>query len=106
MNRPGHEGPQKAVRLVIWIPVAVMKALACQAATEGVSAGIWAGRLLAEAAGDFWESHEAVTASDGRVLHATATWNAQKGVVSLAWAPLEWPCQAHHGPAQSAPGCP
>ena len=106
MNRPGHKGRRKAARLVIWIPAAVMEALACQAVTEGVSAGTWAGRLLAEAAGDFWENHEAVTAGDGRVLHATATWNAQKGLVSLAWAPMEWAYQAHHGPSQSAPDCP
>ncbi|MBU2855626.1 hypothetical protein HF289_01670 [Acidithiobacillus ferrooxidans] len=105
MNPSGHKGWQKAVRLVIWIPKAVLEALAWQAATEGVSASTWAGRFLAEAVGDFWENHDAVTAGDSRVLHATATWNAQKGLVSLAWAPLEWPYRAHHGPSQSAPDC-
>jgi len=82
-----------------------MEALACQAVTEGTSAGTWAGRLLAEDAGDFWENHEVVSAGDGRVRHATATWNVQKRLVSLAWAPLEWPYQAHHGPSQSTPDC-
>ena len=105
VNRSGHKGWQKAVRLVIWMPEAV-EALAWQAATERVSAGTWAGHLLAEAAGDFWENHEAVTAGEGRVLHATATWNEQKGLVSLTWAPMERLHQAHHGPSQSAPDCP
>ena len=75
MNRSEHEGRRKAIRLVVWIPDSVMEALTWQAVTEGVSAGIWAGRLLAAAVGDFWENHEAVMVGDGRVLHATATWN-------------------------------
>ncbi|MBU2764874.1 hypothetical protein A4U49_06210 [Acidithiobacillus ferrivorans] len=106
MNRPGHKGRKKVVRLVIWIPDSVMEALAWQAATEGASVDTWTGHLLAEAVGDFWENHEAAMAGDGRVLHATATWNAQKGLVSLTWAPMEWLHQAHHGPSQSAPDCP
>ena len=83
-----------------------MEALAWRAATEGVSPGAWAGRLLAEAAGDFWENHEAAMAGDGRVLHAMATWNEQKGLVSLTWVPMAWLRQAHHEPSQSAPDCP
>ena len=75
-------------------------------ATEGVSAGTWAGRLLAEAAGDFWGNHEAAMASDGRVLYMTATWNEQKGLVSLTWAHMEWLHQAHHGLSQSTPDGP
>jgi hypothetical protein len=84
-----------------------MEALAWQVAAEGASAGTWAGRLLAEAVVDFWENHEAAMASDARVLYTTtATWNAQKGLVSLTWAPMEWLHQAHHGLSQSTPDGP
>ena len=105
MNWSGHKEPRKVAHLVIWIPGSVMETLVRQA-IEGASSSTWADRLLAEAAGDFWENHETVTAGDGRLPYTEATRNTQKGLVSLTWAPMEWLYQAHPGSSRSAQGCP